>query len=223
MENTVITTRPTIFISYSWDSDEHKKRGFDFSQTLRDGGLETRLDQHQEVEQPPEGWPQWMANQIDDADFVLMVCTESYHRRATSKELALVQFFYTDPLEKAGKLSRFHHGLQSGEILLKYIVDSSLLAKPDQRLLLVIAQFEELYTLNPLAVQTAFVERLLELIPLTPPTTLTSTVVLTLRADFMNQAPFAQALNAYPSQMLGPMTVAELRTVIEPPLSKEWL
>jgi hypothetical protein len=86
MENTVITKRPTIFISYSWDSDEHKKRVFDFSQTLRDLGLETRLDQYQEVEQPPEGWPQWMANQIEEADFVLMVCTESYHRRATSKE-----------------------------------------------------------------------------------------------------------------------------------------
>lgn len=27
-----------------------------------------------------------MANQIDDADLVLMVCTESYHRRAIGKE-----------------------------------------------------------------------------------------------------------------------------------------
>jgi ABC-type dipeptide/oligopeptide/nickel transport system ATPase component len=139
--------------------------------------------------------------------------------------LALVQFFYTDPLARAEKLSRFHQGLNRGEISLKSIVDSSLLDQPNQRLLLIIDQFEELYTLNPLDVQTAFVNSLIELIPLTPPSTLNSTVVLTLRADFMNQAvshvQLAQALNTYPSEILGPMTVAELRAVIEQPAARQ--
>lgn len=81
-----MSQNPTIFISYSWDSDDHKKRVFDFSQTLRDWGLKTQLDQYLEIQHPPEGWPQWMLNQLEEADIVLMICTESYHRRATGKE-----------------------------------------------------------------------------------------------------------------------------------------
>jgi len=35
---------------------------------------------------PPEGWPQWMDRQIEEADYVLVVCTATYLRRATGKE-----------------------------------------------------------------------------------------------------------------------------------------
>ena len=76
-----------IFISYSWDSETHKKQVFDFSQQLRQWGLETLLDQYHEVEHPAQGWPQWTLDQIEIADFVLMVCTETYHRWATGKEI----------------------------------------------------------------------------------------------------------------------------------------
>ena len=32
-------------------------------------------------ESPPEGWQLWMERQIDEADFVLMVCIATYRRR----------------------------------------------------------------------------------------------------------------------------------------------
>ena len=35
---------------------------------------------------PPESWAPWCAQQIEDADFVLMVCTEVYYRRVMNKE-----------------------------------------------------------------------------------------------------------------------------------------
>lgn len=35
---------------------------------------------------PPEGWPLWCERQIEAADFVLMVCTETYRRRVKGDE-----------------------------------------------------------------------------------------------------------------------------------------
>jgi hypothetical protein len=35
---------------------------------------------------PPEPWPRWMDRQIEEADFVLVVCTETYLRRAEGRE-----------------------------------------------------------------------------------------------------------------------------------------
>ncbi len=53
---------------------------------LRVEGLDARLDQY-EIS-PPEGWPRWMRGQIETADFVLVVCTETYARRFEGKEEA---------------------------------------------------------------------------------------------------------------------------------------
>lgn len=76
---------PVVFISYSHDSDEHKQRVVSLSERLRDDGIETRLDEH--VNGTPEkGWPLWMLDQLDDADFVLVICTETYYRRFRRKE-----------------------------------------------------------------------------------------------------------------------------------------
>lgn len=76
---------PVVFISYSHDSDEHKQRVLSLSERLRDDGIETRLDEH--VNGTPEkGWPLWMLDQLDDADFVLVICTETYYRRFRRKE-----------------------------------------------------------------------------------------------------------------------------------------
>jgi hypothetical protein len=35
---------------------------------------------------PPDGWPIWMTSKIRRADFVLMVCTDTYRRRAEHGE-----------------------------------------------------------------------------------------------------------------------------------------
>ncbi|MFH0904550.1 MAG: tetratricopeptide repeat protein [Methanobacteriota archaeon] len=79
-----IQNNPKVFISYSHDSDEHKDRVLALSDCLRTDGINCTIDK--DVDSPPEGWPQWMSNQIVGADFVLVVCTETYERRFRGKE-----------------------------------------------------------------------------------------------------------------------------------------
>lgn len=76
----------SVFISYSHDSDEHRRRVLALSERLRSDGIDTRLDQYVNGT-PPEGWPRWMMNQVDDAGFVLVVCTPTYYRRFRGREV----------------------------------------------------------------------------------------------------------------------------------------
>ena len=75
-----------IFISYSHDSVEHKEKVLGLSERLRQDGFETLLDRYVNGT-PPEGWPRWMLNQLDVADYVLIVCTETYYRRFRGHEV----------------------------------------------------------------------------------------------------------------------------------------
>jgi hypothetical protein len=54
------------------------------SDRLRADGVDCILDQY--IDSPPEGWPRWMDRQIQEADFVLMICTPTYYRRVMGKE-----------------------------------------------------------------------------------------------------------------------------------------
>ena len=78
-------TPRVVFISYSHDSDDHRRRVLGLSERLRRDGFETRLDRYVKGS-PSMGWPRWMLNQLDDADWVLVVCTETYYRRFRGKE-----------------------------------------------------------------------------------------------------------------------------------------
>jgi hypothetical protein len=75
---------PRIFISYSHDSAEHRDRVLEFADKLRADSIDAMIDQY--VQSPPEGWPDWCEAQIRDADFVLMVGTETYLRRVNGVE-----------------------------------------------------------------------------------------------------------------------------------------
>ena len=76
---------PVVFISYSHDSDEHQYKVLGLAERLRQDGLDARLDLY--VNGTPErGWPRWTLEQIDEADFVLVVCTETYYRRFRGDE-----------------------------------------------------------------------------------------------------------------------------------------
>jgi hypothetical protein len=75
-----------VFISYSHDSDEHREQVLRLSERLRMDGIETLLDQYVNGA-APEGWPRWMMNQLDAADYVLVVCTETYYRRFRGNEV----------------------------------------------------------------------------------------------------------------------------------------
>jgi tetratricopeptide (TPR) repeat protein len=74
------------FISYSHDSAAHKNRVWDLCERLRNDGIDCRIDQHEFS--PPEGWPRWCRNQVQESQFVLVVCTETYKRRYEGKEVA---------------------------------------------------------------------------------------------------------------------------------------
>ena len=74
-----------VFISYSHDSDPHRDFVRGLSDRLRTEGLECLIDQYVNGF-PPEGWQHWMENQIEAADFVLLVCTETYLRRYRGQE-----------------------------------------------------------------------------------------------------------------------------------------
>jgi len=57
----------------------------DLAQELRRAGIDAMIDQFVESE-PPLSWPLWMNEQIDRADFVLVVVTETYARRFMNRE-----------------------------------------------------------------------------------------------------------------------------------------
>lgn len=83
-------TNTRVFISYSWDSKEHKERVLRLADTLREKcGLDADLDRYVRAIEPytPErGWDLWMQDKIKWADFVLIVCTEIYKRRFEGEE-----------------------------------------------------------------------------------------------------------------------------------------
>lgn len=76
--------RPKVFISYSHDSPDHAARVLELADRLCEDGVDAMIDQYED--EPREGWPLWMEKLILGADFVLLVCTETYLRRVTKNE-----------------------------------------------------------------------------------------------------------------------------------------
>jgi hypothetical protein len=75
---------PKVFISYSWDSDEHNNKVVNLANSLRRHGINCHLDRF-EIS-PPASWQSWMLNQIEQSKFVLVVCTEKYKKRFQGQE-----------------------------------------------------------------------------------------------------------------------------------------
>ncbi len=76
---------PKVFISYSHDSPAHEQRVLALAERLRQDAVEAQIDRYVNGT-PAEGWPRWMENQLEWADFVLLVCTETYYRRFRGHE-----------------------------------------------------------------------------------------------------------------------------------------
>ncbi len=74
-----------VFISYSHDSDEHRDFVRGIADQLCREGVDCLIDQYINGF-PPEGWQRWMESQIETADFVLVICTETYFRRFRKEE-----------------------------------------------------------------------------------------------------------------------------------------
>lgn len=74
-----------VFISYAHDTVRHAAMVRGLADTLRAGGLVTILDQY-ESPGPSTGWPFWMEKGLQDADYVLCVCTALYRCRIDGHE-----------------------------------------------------------------------------------------------------------------------------------------
>jgi TIR domain/SEFIR domain len=76
-----VTTK--VFISYSRDSEDHQKKVLSLTQALRDDGIHCMIDQ---FVMSPDNWDRWMLDQIEESDFVLIICSERYYQRYRGKE-----------------------------------------------------------------------------------------------------------------------------------------
>jgi hypothetical protein len=74
-----------VFISYSQDSDLHKRRVYDLAVKLRSHHVEVVIDQDI-LGGPDEGWDLWCETQVLNTDKVLIACTERYCARYEGRE-----------------------------------------------------------------------------------------------------------------------------------------
>lgn len=71
-----------VFISYChYDGEtDYRPRIAELSAELRSNGIDVHIDQYEEHD-PPASWPRWMTQQIQNAQYVLVCCSETYCRR----------------------------------------------------------------------------------------------------------------------------------------------
>lgn len=71
---------PKVFVSYSHDSQEHKKWVLDLATRLRGSGVDAIIDQWEL--RPGDDLPHFMETHLADSDYVIMVCTDTYVGKA---------------------------------------------------------------------------------------------------------------------------------------------
>jgi TIR domain-containing protein len=106
---------PRAFISYSYDSPNHKQWVTDFAARLRGDGVETILDRW-ELE-PGDQLPAFMERAVRENDFVLIVCTPRYKERSDSRTggVGFEEDIMTAEVLTAGDQRKFKPVLRSGE------------------------------------------------------------------------------------------------------------
>lgn len=76
--------KPTVFISYSWDSDEHIRWVLRLASTLREKGVNAIVDQV-EIQQETLNLNSMMLKNMQKSDFILVIMTENYAHRANNE------------------------------------------------------------------------------------------------------------------------------------------
>lgn len=78
-------TKPiTAFMSYSWDSTEHRAWVRSLAERLRRDGVDVTLDQWHAV--PGNQLPHFMERSIRVSQYVLVVCTPYYKERSDNRQ-----------------------------------------------------------------------------------------------------------------------------------------
>lgn len=73
---------PKVFVSYSHDSQDHKKWVLEFATRLRNNGIDAILDQWDL--RPGDDLPHFMETHLAASERVLMVCTDRYVQKANA-------------------------------------------------------------------------------------------------------------------------------------------
>jgi len=74
-------THPKVFISYSWDSEQHKDWVSALTTELRRVGIDAEIDRHI-TQKETVNLDRMMIEKIRDADFTIIVLTENYAQKA---------------------------------------------------------------------------------------------------------------------------------------------
>jgi len=75
---------PKVFISYSWEDDDHKVWVKSFTDRLLSDGINATLDQYDLT--LGDRLPLFMENSITNADYVLIICTPIYKEKSDSRK-----------------------------------------------------------------------------------------------------------------------------------------
>ena len=75
---------PKVFISYSWEDEEHIEWTKGLAKCLIENGVEAHIDQY-DLELG-DRLPQFMEQEITNADYVLIVCTPDYKEKANNRK-----------------------------------------------------------------------------------------------------------------------------------------
>ncbi|MEU3066857.1 SEFIR domain-containing protein [Streptomyces sp. NPDC006906] len=75
---------PRVFISYANDGGPHAEQVRSLWQLLRENGIDARLDLS--AAERPQDWGLWMQHEYEQADFVLVIASQAYKRRAEGTE-----------------------------------------------------------------------------------------------------------------------------------------
>lgn len=82
--STMSSTSPTAFISYSWDSEQHRDWVRELARRLRSDGVDVTLDRWHAA--PGDQLTEFMERGVREHDFVVIICTPKYRERSDSRE-----------------------------------------------------------------------------------------------------------------------------------------
>ena len=75
---------PKVFISYSWESKEHSDWVNSLADKLLADGIEAIIDSYDVS--PGDRLTKFMESSIKDSDYVIIICTEEYKRKANNRQ-----------------------------------------------------------------------------------------------------------------------------------------
>lgn len=75
---------PKVFISYSWETREHRQWVLDLATRLTEDGIEVILDRWHL--HPGGDLPHFMESSVRESDYVLVICTPEYSKKADARK-----------------------------------------------------------------------------------------------------------------------------------------